>query len=484
MRKLKCVFPEYKEIERQFTWNPNWISLYESPWGIFEKFKYANCVTVREILSLFGNEEVLSTRTISCSQQNCNLIDMDRLNNESIINVLKLDVKSRNQEFMNLMTFVPRHRPYQDFFRKQLTFCLACMKNGFHSILNQFSLIHECPIHGEQLSDRCPKCSQSYPYRLNDDPFIAPFQCSCGYRYLDGFSNYSEAWEKFKATISSPEVTSWISLYSKKMINFDNLILSSEISFRNLHGGMDFILQAADPRYYSIHSEKHYVIKSHSRIMHYGNVYKEFESIRDSGSDERYLKFIEVINEAIYQSNRNTFYAIAKHLRTTILRGHTSCIRKLGLFENKCPYAFAYVNWRKFIEGHTNWWQVDNRYPPSRQQSRYEMEFISKQDDSALWDIVTKWEYQRPHWKYKHLTATIWIINRVVAHFALNHFYSWLEIAKNTESLTMEYNDVPFRYENVPFFLIKLPCENEKELEFHWWVSDHHRYKPDLMCPF
>jgi hypothetical protein len=483
MRKLKCVFPEYKEIERQFTWNPNWVSLYESPWGIFEKFKYANCITVREILSLLGNEEVLSTRTISCSQQNCNLIDMDRLNNESIINVLKLDVKSRNQEFMYLMTFVPRHRPYQDFFRKQLTFCLTCMKNGFHSILNQFSLVYECPIHGGKLLDQCPKCNKAYPYRLGDDTFTAPFQCSCGYQYLNSISNYSEAWE-FNPVIRSSEVTNWIALYNKQKINFDNLILSSEISFRNLQGGMDFILQAVEPSYKSIQPEKHYVVKSPSRIMLYGNYYKEFESIRESGSDERYLKFIEKINEIIYQSNRSTFYAIAKHLRTTILQSHIACVRKLELFEIKCPYAFAYVNWRKFIEGHTHTRQVDNKYRPGRQQIKYEMEFISKQDDSALWDIVTKWEYGRPYKKYKHLTATIWIINRVLAHFALNHFYSWFEIARNTEKLNIEYNSVPFFYENVPFFLIKLPRDNEKELEFHWWLSDQHRHKPDLKCPF
>lgn len=273
-------------------------------------------------------------------------------------------------------------------------------------------------------------------------------------------------------------------IFVQQKITFDNLILSSEISFRNLQGGMDFILQAVDANYPSFRPEKHYVIKSPSKIMDYGNFYNEFESIRNSGSDQRYLNFIEKLNDIIYQSNKNTFYAIAKHLRHTILKGHTACIRKLGLFEEKCPYAFAYVNWRKFIEGHTNWWQVDNRYRPSRQKSKYEMEFVSKQDDSVLWDIVAKWEYSRPYMKYKHLTATNWIINRVLAHFTLSHFYSWLEIAKNTESLTMVHDDIPFRYGNVPFFLIKLPCDNEKELAFHWWLSDHHQHKPDLKCPF
>lgn len=151
-------------------------------------------MTVREILSIFGNDDVLSRRAISCSLQNCDLIEMNRLKNESMVNVLELDVKSRNHDFMNLLTFVPKHHPYQDFFNKQLTFCLKCMKNGFHSILNQFSLIHECPFHGDQLLDRCPKCNKSYPYRLNDDAFIVPFQCSCGHNYLADSNKFSKTW--------------------------------------------------------------------------------------------------------------------------------------------------------------------------------------------------------------------------------------------------------------------------------------------------
>lgn len=412
---------------------------------------------------------------------------MENLSDEAIIRVLSMDVRSINQENMNLLTFVPKHRTYQDFFRKKLTYCLECMKNGYHSIFTQFSLIHECPFHGNKLLDHCPKCNKSFSYRLNDVSFIEPFQCFCGYNFLNVINNYSYTWCKKKPQMISSEVINWISLYNNKKINKDNLILPSNLSVSSMPGAMDYIFQAIDNDYHSLRAEKHIVIKSGTKIMLQGNFHIEFQAVNNSMHDENHFKFIEKINEEIYQSSRSALYGIAKHLRTTIMRGHTHCVRKLGMFGKKCPYAFAYVNWRKFIEGHNHWWQVDNHYRPLRHHYNFEMDLISKQDFSEIRDIFIKWENDRPYWRYKHLTATKWIINKVLAHLALNHFYSWMEIAANSEFLESEYHSVPFKYENVPFFLIHLP-NNEGEMGFHWWLSEHHQQlynmQRHLECPF
>lgn len=59
-------------------------------------------------------------------------------------------------------------------------------------------------------------------------------------------------------------------------------------------GAMDFIFQALDKSYHSLTTEKHFV----SNTM----LHSEFQTIRDSGSDEKYLAFIAKMNEAIYQS--------------------------------------------------------------------------------------------------------------------------------------------------------------------------------------
>jgi hypothetical protein len=197
MRKLKCLFKEHiRETKRQYAWNPNWVYAFESPWGIFEKFKYANRLNTIELLSIFGNDDVNQNMIISCNRKNCDLFHMERLSNEAITRNLYMDVRSINKENMNLLTSVPSHSRYQELyrnhpFRKHLMFCPKCIKYGYHSILHQFIFIHECPIHGEKLSQHCPRCSQSYPYRLSDQGFNEPFQCSCGYNFLYQIFNYS-----------------------------------------------------------------------------------------------------------------------------------------------------------------------------------------------------------------------------------------------------------------------------------------------------
>lgn len=49
----------------QFTWSSNWIQDYESPWGILEKFIWANAVEANIILELIGNENVTQLKNIS-----------------------------------------------------------------------------------------------------------------------------------------------------------------------------------------------------------------------------------------------------------------------------------------------------------------------------------------------------------------------------------------------------------------------------------
>ncbi|MGR5863220.1 hypothetical protein ACT7CY_27495 [Bacillus pacificus] len=41
----------------QFAWSTEWIQKYESPWGIIEKFKYANAINGNIVLKLIGNEK-------------------------------------------------------------------------------------------------------------------------------------------------------------------------------------------------------------------------------------------------------------------------------------------------------------------------------------------------------------------------------------------------------------------------------------------
>lgn len=52
-------------MDFKFTWSADWIQKYESPWGIIEKFKYANAVDGNTVLNLIANDDVRKLKGIS-----------------------------------------------------------------------------------------------------------------------------------------------------------------------------------------------------------------------------------------------------------------------------------------------------------------------------------------------------------------------------------------------------------------------------------
>lgn len=63
-----------------------------------------------------------------------------------------------------------------------LRFCPVCMACGFHCIWFQLAAMHECPLHGCLLTDRCQHCGAVVgEYRFCARLFNKPFRCpSCG----------------------------------------------------------------------------------------------------------------------------------------------------------------------------------------------------------------------------------------------------------------------------------------------------------------
>jgi hypothetical protein len=120
---------------------------------------------------------------------------------------------------------------------------------------------------------------------------------------------------------------------------------------------------------------------------------------------------------------------------------------------------------------------------PRRQINNLFPKFCSDVDQEELRQIIDRWIGGSRLRKYKYLTATKWIINRVFAHLSLNQFRNWIRFAtyetrmRSTSEiynqLCMDTSYQPFRYDHLPFFLIKVPNEEEgkKEIEFHYWMN-------------
>lgn len=58
-----------------------------------------------------------------------------------------------------------------------LRWCPACMTEGFHAALFQFSPITRCPTHNAPLIQACPHCGKTIPYRLDPAAVATPLGC-------------------------------------------------------------------------------------------------------------------------------------------------------------------------------------------------------------------------------------------------------------------------------------------------------------------
>jgi hypothetical protein len=468
-----------------FTWNPRWIAPYESPWGIFEKFKYANETKSIDLLHLFGTDELKSKKNIANSNINCNLIHMDRLNGDIIKQVLGLNLKEINTRyFVELISIVSG----LDLFNHNLKYCKICLSNGYHSILHQLKIISHCPFHPSScLSEKCAKCKRYYPYRLSDE--VVGFQCKCGHQYFSKKYQFNRLWLRHKPSVRSEMVQSWINLDSMQREELKSIV-TTEDKMPWLKGTeiMDCLLKAVTPRYKTCSEMKHFVVKSSAILMQQGNLKMD---IHDDPymKDHRVGQMMDELKEDIFRSTAKTFSAIDKHIRKTFLLGHKSCVKRIGFDEKYCSYAFVYTFWKQFIEELSHYRAVSYGYRRKRPSPRYDNDFVSKYDAFVLQNILWKWNSSSKQDQFIGIEAKKWVVNRVMYHMVMNHLYNWIRFVKVKESKDdwelERYKYQPFGYLNMPFFVIKPPSSYSSHIEFHWFTNNPISLdKVNLRCPF
>jgi hypothetical protein len=111
---------------QQYTWNPYWISQYESSWGIFEKFKYANCADIQDIFAAFGGHEIqkLLPKRIFPSKRSCDLKLLQQFDDEKIKGIFEMDVKASIQADQHTISGVFGEK---DMMREFVHYCKKCL---------------------------------------------------------------------------------------------------------------------------------------------------------------------------------------------------------------------------------------------------------------------------------------------------------------------------------------------------------------------
>ncbi|KRE47218.1 hypothetical protein [Paenibacillus sp. Soil522] len=81
-----------------YCWNDNWVHKFESPWSLFEKFKYANMAKDRDVLEIFGTKEVKNNKVLRRTKNNSNLYSLSGFDNSRLATVFGHDFKEANKE--------------------------------------------------------------------------------------------------------------------------------------------------------------------------------------------------------------------------------------------------------------------------------------------------------------------------------------------------------------------------------------------------
>jgi hypothetical protein len=478
-----CVYP-LKALERKITWNHGWISPYESLWGIFEKFKFANCATVKDIYRLYGTDYVknLKSQTIGRPHRDCirpSGLDHDLI--KSAFTQSLLQINERNiDRLIGVLPSRPRNR--YSYIRNELFFCPECMKSGFHSLFHQFKLLHECPYHQIPLGKGCPNCKKTHAFELTDETTQEPFRCLCGYSFLDTIVEKSNLpnWKQMSLNeLKSQKIKDWLNLNNEEIERLKYLHFPLNLDLEEYPHFLDYIFSTLNRGNPSVCNETHRVVKStpHIRLL-----------IGDREKEERklpYTKELTKLYDDIYHSSVQTVQSIASHIRKTFLKKHKSCFQRLMksslITEPICPYALAYGHWLKFVLEYESIWTLRRAYPYRKYPGR--LEFGSKYDDPYISNLYESLKFSVDEGITENRAAIKWIVNRIMGHLLWNHFMNWLSISQEAAINRLEYRRFPFGIKEISFYILIIPKNKNEPLEFHWW-SKQEPCQIHLQCVF
>lgn len=332
--------------QNNYTWENDWIiSDYESPWGILEKFKYTNLIKSNEIITTFGIKELRDRHGNYWYKNERDLIELRSFDDDRFKSILGVDIIKLNKRNKSKLIDI-FSGGVNVYIRNIVYYCPICINFGYHSILHQISYLKFCPYHNCELIHECPKCYIEIPYYVNDSWCRRPFVCKCGYSLFKGDSDYSftKRWlqaKNFKIKFND----------LKKILNLDkaqkeflrNTFFLNELlpSKYNLLPYLLSLLNNKD----NIKNYKHYSIKYSSPNM---NCY-DLKTLKYK--NDNFNIFLSDFHNALIKNFKLVVKVIIKRIYIT-LKAHKKCISKLiyGKYDSVCPYAYAYLMWRREIE--------------------------------------------------------------------------------------------------------------------------------------
>jgi len=337
-----------------YLWNKEWINAFESPWSLLSKFQHVNFLSIREVLQIFETSIIGSLYTLKS------------LNDDLIEKILSYPLKIINNTLLSKLLFPYKDKiQVTDFMSRFLRFCPICIEKMYHSTLHQFLFIKECPFHKVMLLNNCPNCNIEIPYSFSDNIFVSPYTCRCRFKF-----SQKKIPKKESFTIKDMSLLSWLDTRKDSKKNKPIIITLHENNSRNIdydEKHFQYTLKDLfniDNNLYVIHNKKNVdtVKLSTKKIIYKLKTYGRYSSIEQMYSWRNQNIFIL----DLYLSSNQIMNSIARNLRKTILSKHKKCIKSCStnLLETSpdmiCPFALAYVLWRKRLQSFRAINYVDN----------------------------------------------------------------------------------------------------------------------------
>lgn len=174
MKSARIVLDQPLQLEKSWCWRDDWVTGFDSVYGLLSKFAKLNAMGARDLAHLFIDRDC-GQRTAIIRAPKVDLRTSSFFDLTEMGRLLRLDPEHLRHAFL-LDRLTNSRRRSSDVLR----WCPHCANAGFHSPVFQLDLLVSCPAHGKAIHSRCPKCRSQIPYRLQPDVFAHPFCCpSC-----------------------------------------------------------------------------------------------------------------------------------------------------------------------------------------------------------------------------------------------------------------------------------------------------------------
>ncbi|MEK3934444.1 hypothetical protein MKY41_03920 [Sporosarcina sp. FSL W7-1349] len=497
----------------QFTWSTDWMQEYESPWGILEKFMWANAIDGNTVLELVGNENVKRLKNISnAGSRHRSLISFMGMDSKVSKNIIGMDLKVYHDNLVDkVMHITPHIKHVGNYYQSNLFYCPICLSRGYHSILHQLRMFDHCAFHPEQeLMDRCEKCNQLMPEYLINRSQKEAFRCNCGHHFLnsDNIRSIFSSWTE-KPKIKNKTISSWLKLSKDKVHKyyviypFDNYEKYQVVDNKDyLRFIPKLLVKAFSEDAEDALNNEAIKISSQAGIFNIKNNYQQLKDIYTEAFPYLFSSnnFTEKHKDdsiyfEIYKQTRIIYKAITRYILRKTIKEHSKCVKIFNKARQNgdiCPHALAFISWKLECEGIDASWKIERRNNISK---TYGFECITEKFnifpqgtfmthlEEILNPIARDFEFNIMNY---NISGIKYILDKIISHLLIERYIKWLEVIQYPEKYKYIYPD-----DCIPMYVAKIPKNSNEEISFYFPDNriDHMKsviqdISENYACPF